>query len=239
MQMVILAGGLGTRLRSLTYKIPKVMVLVGGRPFLEYVLGLLRQNGLGKIVLCVGYLGNQIREYFKDGTDFGVNISYSFERGKELLGTGGALKNAAHLLENEFMVLYGDTLLDIDYQDLIHCFHRYGKSGTIVTFTNEIKIVRNNVEIDGKNQVISYNKQQECKANCVDAGVLVFKKDIVNLMPDGQKFSLEESVYPQLIAQKQFMAYPTSQRFYDIGTFERLQKFTKYLSSLKSVDKEG
>jgi len=233
MQVVVLAAGLGTRLRPLTYKIPKVMVPVGGKPFFEYVLGLLRSNGLTRIVLCVGYLGTQIEQHFKDGSDFGIDITYSVEREMQLLGTGGALKNAAHLLEEEFMVLYGDTFLDIDYQDLISYFHRHGRLGTMVAFANEERIVENNVEINSSNEILSYNKETELDANCVDAGVLVLKKDIIDLMPADKKFSLEKRIYPHLIEQKQFLAYPTSQRFYDIGTFDRLKRFNKYLPSLK------
>jgi len=229
MQTVILAGGLGTRLRPLTHQIPKVMVLIKGKPFLEYILELLKRNNLKKIVLCVGYLGEKIENYFGNGKKWGMDIKYSFEKEKGLLGTGGALKNAEPLLENEFIVLYGDTFLNINYQDLISYFYKQDKLGIMAAFTNQPKTMLNNIEVNNKNEIINYDKKKEEKANCVDAGVLVFRKDILNLFPAKEKFSLEEEVYPALIQKREFITYPTSQKFYDIGTFERLKFFYQTL----------
>jgi len=229
MQTVILAGGLGTRLRPLTHQIPKVMVSIKGKPFLEYILELLKRNNLKKIVLCVGYLGEKIENYFGNGKEWGIDIKYSFEKEKGLLGTGGALKNAESFLENEFIVLYGDTFLNINYQDLISYFYKQDKLGVMVAFTNQPKTMLNNIEVNNKNEIINYDKRKEEKANCIDAGVLVFKKDILNLSSAKDKFSLEEEVYPVLIQKREFIIYPTSQKFYDIGTFERLKNFYQML----------
>ncbi len=114
MQTVILVGGLATRLRPLTETLPKAMLPVCGRPFLEYQIDLLRKSGMTKILLCVGYRGEEIEKHFGDGSRFGVRLSYSWER-EMLLGTGGALRNAAPQLEDEFLVLYGDSFLMLDY----------------------------------------------------------------------------------------------------------------------------
>lgn len=227
-QVVILAGGLGTRLRPLTHQIPKVMVSIQGEPFLEYILELLKKNNFKKIVLCVGYLGEKIKNYFGNGENLGIDIKYSFEKEK-LLGTGGALKKASYLLENEFLLLFGDTFLNIDYQGLISSFHEKERLGMMVVYQNQSKIVSNNVEIDEQNIVVSYNKRKEGRANCVDAGVQVFKKDIINLIPTQKQVSLEEEIFPVLIQKKELIAYPTSQKFYDIGTFERLKIFSQTL----------
>lgn len=111
MQTVILAGGRGSRLVPLTDDIPKPMILIKDRPFLEYMILMLKRNFLKKILLCVGYLGHKIEDYFKDGHRWGVQIRYFYE--KELLGTGGALKLASDLIEEKFLLLYGDSYLDI------------------------------------------------------------------------------------------------------------------------------
>jgi len=229
MQAVILAGGLGTRLRPLTHQIPKVMVLIKEKPFLEYILELLKRNNLKKIVLCAGYLGEKIENYFGNGKKWGMDIKYSFEKEKGLLGTGGALKNAELLLENEFIVLYGDTFLNINYQDLISYFYKQGKLGVMAAFTNQSKTMLNNIEVNKKNEIINYDKKKEEKANCVDAGVLVFKKDILKLIPSNKKVSLEEEIFPILIQKKEMSAYSTNQRFYDIGTFEQLKQFNNQI----------
>jgi NDP-sugar pyrophosphorylase family protein len=115
MQAVILAGGLGTRLRPLTAKRPKAMVSIAGRPFLEYQIGLLRDAGIDDIVLCVGYLAEQIIDYFGDGSSFGVRLRYSVER-ERLLGTAGAVKQAEPLLTDIFFLTYGDSYLRLDYR---------------------------------------------------------------------------------------------------------------------------
>jgi len=227
MQAVILAGGLGTRLRPLTYQIPKIMIPIRGKPFLEYLLRLLERNKLKNIILCVGYLGEKIENYFSDGKKWGMNIKYSFE--KEALGTGGAVKNAENLLENEFLLLNGDTFLNIDYQNLISYFYAKQKLGTMVIFKNQPKSALNNVEINSKNEVINYNKKEEKSANCIDAGVQVYKKSILELISPNKIVSLEEEIFPILIQKKELAAYPTNQKFYDIGTFKQLENFNHAL----------
>lgn len=121
---------------------------------------------------------------------------------KKPLGTGGALKNAKNLLENEFLLLNGDTFLEIDYQDLISYSHKQKKLATVVVFKNQPKTMRNNIKTDNKNNVISYDKKKEKKANCVDAGAQVYKKDILKLFPPKKKISLEEEIFPILIQKK-------------------------------------
>ena len=117
MQAVILAGGLGTRLGKLTRAMPKVMIPFHGRPFLYYVIKLLESRGIKDIVICAGYLGEQVGDFFGDGHEMGVNIKYS-EEGEKLLGTGGALRRARDMLDSYFLVLNGDTYLPIDYHDV-------------------------------------------------------------------------------------------------------------------------
>src|SRR5581483_11634092 len=223
MQVVVLAGGYGTRLRPLTNKVPKPMVHIKGKPFLEHQIELLKKHGLVNTVLCIGYLGNVIETYFGDGGKFGVNISYS--RNNQDLGTGGALKNSEHLLESEFLVVYGDSFLDMDYPGFASGFKKSGLLGMVAAYVNQPKIAPNNLHVVEGGQVVGYNKKEEGEANYLEAGVSAFKKEILKFIPAGTSFSLEEQVFPLLAREQQLAAFITSQKFYDIGTFERLKHF--------------
>jgi NDP-sugar pyrophosphorylase family protein len=231
MQAVILVGGLGTRLRPLTNKIPKAMVLINGKPFLEYQLELLKKNKFTEILLCSGYLGEVIEEYFKDGKKLGLNIKYSKE--EEPLGTAGALKYAERLLENNFLLLNGDTFINMDYQNLISFFDTQKKLGVLVVFENKPKIITNNIQINSNKEVIDYNKKEEkATANCVDAGAQVFNKNILELIPLGRKVSLEEEIWPILIKMGELYSYPIAEKFYDMGTNERINILEEFLNNL-------
>src|SRR4051812_10811260 len=131
--VAILAGGLATRLRPVTEKIPKALIEVAGKPFLAHQLRLLRNAGIRKVVLCVGYRGEMIEEEFGHGEGAGMELSYSHD-GPDLLGTGGALKKAAPLLGNRFFVLYGDSYLPIDYAAPARAFMESGKLGLMTVF---------------------------------------------------------------------------------------------------------
>lgn len=228
MQAVILAGGKGTRLRPLTYDIPKVMAPVGEKPFLEYVINLLKKNGIKEIILCVGHLGKKVEEYFGNGEKWEIDIKYSYEK-ENLMGTGGALKIAEDLIKDDFLLLFGDTFLDIDYQDLISYFHKKNKMGVVVVLKTLERLLINNILVDDRNEVIKYDKNAGEGANCVDAGVLIFKKDIFDFIKKNEIVSLEEEIYPILIKNNEFSAYTTSTKFYDIGTFERLDIFKQVI----------
>jgi len=228
MQTVILAAGLGTRLRPLTEKMPKPMVLVKGKPFLEYQIELLKKNNLDSLVLCLGYLGEQIEDYFKNGKKWGLSIKYSKENDPlNPLGTGGTLKKAEGLLEKEFLVLYGDSFLDIDYQKLLSYFHSKKRLGAAVVYSNNPKMVQNNIEVNQDNEVVGYNKKEEKNANYVEAGVLAFNKKVLGQIPQNGYFSIEEDLFPLLIKEKELAAFVTDKKFYDIGTFERLKIFSQ------------
>lgn len=212
MQVVILAGGLGTRLRPLTDSIPKVMVLVQDKPFLEYILKLLKKNNFKKLVLCVGYLGNKIENYFGNGENWGLNIKYSFDsfEKEKLLGTGGALKSAQQYLADEFLLINGDTYLPIDYLDLIQYFQKKNKMGVIAVYKNPRKTLQSK--------------------KFIHAGAGVYKKEmVVKLIPKDKKVSLEKDVFPKLINQNQLGTYIAKEKFYDIGTAERLKIIKKIL----------
>ena len=232
MQGVILAGGLGTRLRPITTQMPKVMVTVNGIPFLEHQLRLLRRYCITDILVLSGYMGQCIEEYFGDGRRFGLNVQYSRERVP--LGTGGGLRYAAPLLEERFLLLYGDSYLPMDYQDLCQERDSKGVKCAIAVYDNSRADsgVHNNIQLDRQGYVIQYRKQyvDDARFSHVDAGVLACRRSIVEFIPPDESVSLEESIFPLLIAQRQLFAYKTAQRFFDIGTSERLNTFKEFLS---------
>lgn len=229
MQVVILAGGLGTRLKPLTEKIPKSMVLIQGKPFLEYQLNLLVRCGISDIVLCIGYLGEKIKNYFGDGKRFGVKIKYS-EETEKLLGTAGALKNAVDLLDDIFFVTYGDAYLILDYREVMRYFKKFNKLGLMVVYKNFDRYDKSNVIVEG-GLVKVYDKQRRAPDMVyIDFGVSVLRKKALDLVPKGKVMDLEE-FYQELIRRRELLAFETQQRFYEVGSHNGLKEFEGLVSS--------
>lgn len=221
MQIVILAGGKGTRLSPLTYQVPKPLVRIHSKPFLQFQLELIKSFGFNEVLLLVSYLGNQIEEYFGNGLNFGLKIKYSYEENP--LGTGGALKNAEDEIAEEFLLLNGDTFLPIDYGELIRYFHKFNKIGVLVAYNNSEKVAPNNIAIEKSNLITHYNKRDSKGMTHIDAGAMVFKKDVLDLIPKSQISSLEEEIFHKLIRRKELLAFPINERFYDMGNFKELE----------------
>jgi NDP-sugar pyrophosphorylase family protein len=223
-QAVILAGGLGTRMRPTTETIPKPMIAVAGKPFLQQQLELLRDRGIRRALLLVAYLGEQIEQHFGDGGAIGCRISYSYEASP--MGTGGALKNAEEKLRDYFVLLNGDTYLTIDYRALVQRFEASNCSAMIVAYkkphlvSQEIpaSLLPNNLGVTADGVVTEYRKRDPEGLSHIDAGVIVLKKEILRNLPAGQKCSLEEETYPRLIAQGEMRAWVTDEPFYDMGS---------------------
>lgn len=228
-QIVILAGGMATRLRPLTEAVPKSMLPVNGVPFLEHQLCLLRRHGVTDIVLCIGYLGDAIKGYFGDGRRFGLQISYSEEKGR-LLGTAGAVKQAQPLLREEFFVTYGDSYLMLDYGEIMAYFRRSHKLGLMVVLRNEDRWDRSNVVVaDGLVEI--YDKRRRLPGMVhIDEGLSLLRKEALSLIPDGAVMDLEE-FHQALIRQRELMAYEVQQRFYEIGSLRGLEEFRQLVSS--------
>lgn len=229
MQAVILAGGLGTRFRPLTLKTPKPMIPVMGKPYLEYQLQYLKSYNITDILLCVGHLGEKIQSYFGDGRSRDMSITYSFE--EMPLGTGGALKNAENHLDDCFYLLYGDSFLPINYSLIERHFFEVDKAVLMVLYNNrEDTSVPNNVSLDNRGMVTQYKKDTENSLlQYVDAGVLALKKEIVDSLPPEKEVSLEQEIFPNFVARQECAGLVTGERFYDIGTPERLKHFKTYL----------
>jgi NDP-sugar pyrophosphorylase family protein len=231
-QAVILAGGLGTRLWPLTKNIPKPMVPIRGVPYLEYQLRMLREQSFTEIVLLIGYLGDQIESHFGTGEKLGLRIQYAKEDSP--LGTGGALRNARELLADSFVLLYGDSFLPIRYDDVLNTLLQHDSvAATVVVYDNRLgdTSVNNNIALDSHNLVVRYDKTtvSDPALQYVEAGVLAVRRSVIDRIPSG-KVSFEQEIYPQLIAEQKMLAIVTQQRFYDIGTPDRLRVIEDYFA---------
>ena len=228
-QAVILAGGLGTRMRPITETIPKPMIPVLGKPFLEHQLAMLTAYGFQRALLLVAYLGEKIELYFGDGRPRGWSLTYSYEPSP--LGTGGALKNAEEKLEDEFVVLNGDTFLAIDYAAVWRAFREAGSSSFVVAYEKSgsdpanllANKVANNLAVAPDGRVTAYHKRDPQGLTHVDAGVLFLRKEILGKIPLGRACSLEEEIFPRLIEEGRMKAWITSEPFYDMGSPEGLR----------------
>jgi NDP-sugar pyrophosphorylase family protein len=237
--VAILAGGLATRLRPITEKIPKSLVPVAGKPFLAHQLQLLYARGIRRVVLCIGYLGEMIQREFGDGETFGLKLDYSFDSpnqslattgGSKLLGTGGAIKRALPLLANEFFVLYGDSYLPVDYAPIADFFRRSGKSGLMTVFRNEGKFDASNVVFaDGEIKV--YDKKDKLpEMRHIDYGLSLFKAQVFDACSTDQHFDLAE-VMGKLVREKKLAGFEVTQRFYEIGSPAGLAELESLLKS--------
>lgn len=229
MQAVILCGGLGTRLRPLTAAIPKALVEVGGRPFLEHQFLELRRHSITRILLLTGYLGGMVEDRFGDGKDWGLALSYSRE--ETPLGTGGALLRAAPRLEDAFFLINGDTFLPLDYGRLNREFVAGAGLGMISVVASAGTGRPPNVKLGEGRKVVDYRRRAPAAGGFahVDAGVGVFSRRLVEHFPAGPAFALEETVYPRLARRGLLGGFFPGHDFFDIGTPERLAVFERYL----------
>jgi|SRR6185437_612005 len=226
--VAILAGGLATRLRPITEKIPKSLLDINGEPFIAHQLRLLRQNGINRVVICVGYLGEMIRDFVGDGNKFGLDVDYSFD-GPLLLGTGGALKKALPKLNHEFFVIYGDSYLPCDYMHAQKQFVGSGKLSLMTLFHNKNMWDKSNVEFRG-GAIIEYNKLKQTESmEYIDYGLGIFKADAFEMVPDNLNYDLSE-LYKLLLQKDQLFGQVVMQRFYEVGSYTGIQELSKYLT---------
>jgi NDP-sugar pyrophosphorylase family protein len=226
--VVILAGGLATRLRPLTEKIPKALLEVAGRPFLEHQIELLKRNALTEIILCVGYLGEMIREQYGNGSALGVRIRYSFD-GPQLLGTGGAIKRASRFLPDAFFVLYGDSYLPVDYRAVAKAFTESGQPALMTVYRNADAWDTSNVWFD-EAKIRLYSKREKLpEMRYIDYGLMVCTKQIFEDAPSDVHFDLAETL--ENLSRKGCLAgYEVKQRFYEIGSPAGLAELDRLLA---------
>jgi NDP-sugar pyrophosphorylase family protein len=226
--VALLAGGLATRLRPITEKVPKLLVEVAGEPFFSHQLRLLKKAGHTRVVLCVGHLGEMIVEQYGDGAKWGVSIDYSFD-GPKLLGTGGALIRALPKLGEAFYVLYGDSYLPIDYQAVGRSFLSSGQLGLMTVFENREAYDASNVWFeDGRIKLYS-KKEKPPQMRHIDYGLGVFRAAAFAGCPRDAVVDLA-AVQTDLCTRGQLAGYEIKERFYEIGSPAGLRELDELLS---------
>jgi len=234
MKAVIMAGGKGTRLAGVAHDIPKPMVSVGEKPILEHQLECLIRSNIRDVTIIVGYLGEKIKNYFGDGSKWGVHISYLTEEFP--LGTAGALAELREDLEEPFLLLFGDIMLDADFQRF-YTYHLEKKSmATLFVHPNSHPFDSDLLQIDCDNRVIAWkSKKRGFDAdyqNLVNAGVYVLAPEILSSLVVGQKADLERDVLvPNIQKGKPVFAYRSTEYVKDMGTPERLRSVETDLRS--------
>jgi NDP-sugar pyrophosphorylase family protein len=226
--VIILAGGLATRLRPITEKIPKALIEVGGQPFIAHQLRLLHSRGIKRVVISAWYRGEMIREYVGSGSRFELEVECVFD-GDSPLGTGGAIRKALKLLDGPFFVLYGDSYLPCDYADIQAVFCAGKQPGLMTVYRNQGKWDTSNVAmVDG--QILSYDKVNRTpRMEFIDYGLGMFLPDAFAHLIDDQPAELA-NIYQSLVAHHHLLAYEVKQRFYEIGSFDGLRELDELLA---------
>lgn len=224
--VAILAGGLAKRLRPITEAIPKALVDVAGKPFIVRQLSYLRDQGVNKVVLCVGYLGDMIREVVGHGENFGLEVSYS-DDGSNLLGTGGAIVKALPLLGDDFFVLYGDSFLPLDFSAVQKAYEKNKQPILMTILKNQNRWDKSNVLFVG-GQLLEYNKRSpRAEMTYIDYGLGVVSASILKRHAVEQPFDLAD-VYQNLSLQGRLAGLEVHERFYEIGSHSGLKETEDY-----------
>ncbi|MFA4848375.1 MAG: sugar phosphate nucleotidyltransferase [Methanoregula sp.] len=225
--VVILAGGLAKRLYPVTRTIPKALITVAGRPFIDHQLALLKEKGVKQVVLCIGNLGSHIEEFIEDGSRWGIEVQYSYD-GDVILGTGGAIKKAIGILPDTFMIMYGDSYLDIDFDLVVQRFFAANFPVLMTVFQNQNEMdVSNIIMKDGR--IVKYNKNKHDPAmNYIDYGLIVVRKEIFDSYPSQEPFDLS-LVLSQSVDAGRVLPYEIKQRFYEIGSVQGIRETEDYI----------
>lgn len=226
MEALLLAGGLGTRLRSVVSDRPKPMALIGEKPFMEYVVRELAMQGIDQIIFAVGYKGNMVEEYFKDGKDFGIQASYAYE--ETLLGTAGAIKNGARLMkEDQILILNADTFYRLDYGRLVR--QKEAKNLHMAMVLREVEDVsRYGQAVLSDGMLTGFNeKTDEKRRGTINGGVYLMAKELIDQIPEG-KVSLENDMIPKWLTEgKRLGGFVNDGYFIDIGIPEDYYRFVE------------
>jgi NDP-sugar pyrophosphorylase family protein len=226
--VAILAGGLATRLGALANQTPKCLLEVAGRPFIDHQLRKLHGQGVRRVVLCLGYLGEQVVEAVGDGSQYGLEVAYSFD-GPELRGTAGAIRRALPLLGPAFFVLYGDSYLECHYADVQAAFEASGRRALMTVFRNEGRWDTSNVEYrDGR--IVAYDKKARTPAmQYIDYGLGILDRRALDDLPEAGAHDLA-AVFQEMLRRGELAGFEVTERFYEIGSVAGLEETRAYLA---------
>jgi N-acetyl-alpha-D-muramate 1-phosphate uridylyltransferase len=225
--LALLAGGLATRLDAVAAGLPKSLVPVAGEPFIAHQLRLLRREGVTRVVLCLGHLGKMIEAFVGDGSAFGLDIVCQFD-GEALLGTAGALRQALPLLGERFLVLYGDSYLDIPFAPVQQAFERSETPALMTVLRNEGRWDNSNIVFDGTRIVRHDKRVRDPRMHYIDYGLSVASAAVFAALPAGQALDLAD-LYGALAREGRLAGYEVFQRFYEIGTPQGLADTDAFL----------
>ncbi|QUX97720.1 hypothetical protein C0J08_20910 [Marinomonas sp. CT5] len=226
--VVILCGGLGTRFRAVIDNQPKGLASVAGKPILDRIIDDLIEQGAKRIILCVGYLSEQIVEYYGNRTD----VEFRFSTEDTPLGTGGAVKNATPLIQaDKVLVLNGDSLCSISFQDLL-LYHEKNESFlTVVTSYSKDIGDYGNLSLDEKGKILSFREKVKSDGSpLISAGIYLMNKDALNEIQGEYPISIEVDFFPEVVTKHNCMGYMTESEVMDIGTPERYKKINEILN---------
>jgi NDP-sugar pyrophosphorylase family protein len=228
-ECVILAGGVATRLGTQAGDLPKTLVPLAGRPFADHQLTWLAEQGVGQVVYCIGYRGDQIRAYVGDGGRWGLEVTY-VDEGSDLRGTGGALRLAhdAEVLAESYAVLYGDSYLRVDLPRVHEAFRASGRPALMTVLRNQGTWGRSNADFDGE-FVTRYSKT-EADFEWIDYGVSILTRDIAGEIPRDEPADLAD-LFARLSGEGRLAGYEVDERFYEIGSPEGLAELERFLGS--------
>jgi len=231
-KVVILAGGKGTRLRPLTYEIPKALVPIHGKTVTEHLFDLFKKYNIENIIMAVGYMREKIKHYYGNGTRFGINLSYIEER--KPLGTAGPLRLAKDILRETFIVSNGDELKDISIAEMYSLHKKTNALATIALTAVDDPSAYGVAKLDG-NKIIKFvekPKREDAPSNLINAGFYIVEPEVIDIIPEGFAM-LEKDVFPKLAKAKKLCGYPFKGQWFDTGTLERYEKALKGWKGIK------
>ena len=226
---VILAGGKGTRLRPITYNIPKSLIDIQGKTITEWLFDLFKKYGIRDVILSVGYMADKIKDYFEDGGKYGVNIEYVEENPNKPLGTAGPLRLAEDMLNDSFVVSNGDELKCINIPRMFRLHKRKNALATIALTTVHDPTQYGAARLDGSRilEFVEKPKKSEVPSNLINSGFYIIEPEVIEMIPKGKLCMLEKDIFPRLAEESRLRGFPFSGQWFDTGNFERLDKARK------------
>jgi mannose-1-phosphate guanylyltransferase/phosphomannomutase len=231
MKTFILAGGEGTRLKPYTYAAPKPMLMLGGKPILQYVIENLRRSGLKDLIITAGYKAEQITSYFGDGSRFGVNIEYSLE--KEKMNTAGSIMHFKGKVKETFVVVMGDHLTNIDMADMVRHHKKSGAMATIALYPSKMPLEYGVAKVEG-GRVVGFTEKPLLE-HLYNTAIYVFEPEIFDYIKGKEDFS--KDVFPRLLADKKKLeAYVFDGVWFDIGRVSDYERFVELFSVIRLLN---
>jgi|OM-RGC.v1.007856230 NDP-sugar pyrophosphorylase family protein len=234
---VLLAGGKGTRLRPLTDTIPKALIDIHGKTITEHLFDLLKKYGIRDVTLSVGYIKDKIKDYFQDGSKFGVNISYIEET--KALGTAGPLRLAKSSLKDSFICSNGDELKKINIPRMFRLHKRKNALVTIALTTVDDPTQYGVARLSGSRilEFVEKPKKENAPSNLINSGFYIIEPEVLDMIPDNKFCMLEKDVFPKLAEQGRLRGFPFAGQWYDTGSMERLERARKLWKDIQPHEK--